>query len=90
MARLARVVASGIPHHITRRGNRRQQNLFREEDDQCCLELRAQFCRPEPVEIWAYCLTPNHVDLMAVPQSAEGLRQAIGEAHRRSKGAISP
>jgi REP element-mobilizing transposase RayT len=28
MARLARVVATGLPHHITQRGNRRQQTLF--------------------------------------------------------------
>ena len=26
---------------------------------------------------------PNHVHLIVVPQSAEGLRRAIGEAHRR-------
>lgn len=26
---------------------------------------------------------PNHVHLIAVPQSEEGLRRAIGEAHRR-------
>jgi len=31
MARLARVVAPGIPHHITQRGNRRQLPFFREE-----------------------------------------------------------
>ena len=43
----------------------------------------AQFCRAHQVEIWAYCLMPNHVHLIAVPQSADGLRRAIGEAHRR-------
>jgi len=26
---------------------------------------------------------PNHIHLIAVPQSADGLRRAIGEAHRR-------
>ena len=35
------------------------------------------------VEIWAYCLMPNHVHLIAVPHSADGLRRAIGEVHRR-------
>ncbi len=43
----------------------------------------AQFCLAEHVAIWAYCLMPNHVHLIAVPQSADGLRRAIGEAHRR-------
>jgi len=83
MARLARIVAPGIPHHITRRRNRRQQTLSCEERDRCDLELMAQLCRPEQVEIWACCLMPNHVHLIAVPQSADGLRQAIGEAHRQ-------
>jgi len=31
----------------------------------------------------AYAHMPNHVHLIAVPKSADGLRQAIGEAHRR-------
>jgi putative transposase len=83
MARLARVVAPGIPHHITQRGNRRQPTFFCAEDYECYLELMAQFCRAEQVEIWAYCLMPNHVHLIAVPQSADGLRRGIGEAHRR-------
>ena len=42
----------------------------------------AQFCRAEQVAIWAYCLMPNHVHLIVVPQSAKSLRRAIGEAHR--------
>ena len=33
--------------------------------------------------IWAYCLMPNHIHLIAVPETAQALRRAIGEAHRR-------
>ncbi len=29
MARIARVVVEGMPHHITQRGNRRQKTFFR-------------------------------------------------------------
>lgn len=43
----------------------------------------AEWCQRCGVEIWAYCLMPNHVHLVAVPESEEGLRRAIGEAHRR-------
>ena len=32
MARLARVIAPGMPHHVTQRGNRRRQTFFGEED----------------------------------------------------------
>jgi len=30
MARMARAVAPGIPHHVTQRGNRRHGNIIRE------------------------------------------------------------
>jgi putative transposase len=43
----------------------------------------ADWCREEGVEIWSYCLMPNHVHLIAVPKTEEGLRRAIGESHRR-------
>jgi putative transposase len=35
------------------------------------------------VDIWAWCLIPNHVHLIAVPHTEVGLARAIGEAHRR-------
>ncbi len=83
MARLARVVAPGFPHHITQRGNRRQQTFFCDEDFQSYLELLAEWCGALEVKILAYCLMPNHVHMIAVPESSDGLRRAIGEVHRR-------
>ena len=83
MARMARVVIPGMPHHVTQRGNRRQQTFFNDGDYAAYLELMADWCRQEGVEIWGYCLMPNHVHLIAVPASKQALRRAIGEAHRR-------
>lgn len=83
MARIARIIAAGIPHHVTQRGNRRMPTFFREEDYQAYIALLAEWCRKCGVEIWAYCLMPNHVHLIAVPESDDGLRRGIGEAHRR-------
>ncbi len=84
MARIARVVAVGFPHHVIQRGNRRQPTFFNEEDYTAYLELMAHWCEKRQVEIWAYCLMTNHVHLIAVPiQTEESLRLAIGEAHRR-------
>jgi REP element-mobilizing transposase RayT len=40
MARLARVVIPGLPHHVTQRGNRRQQTFFDDEDFQKRLEKK--------------------------------------------------
>ena len=83
MPRLARVVAAGVPHHITQRGNRRQPTFFCHGDYVTYLELMSEWCGERALEVWAYCLMPNHVHLIAVPESEDGLRRAIGEAHRR-------
>jgi putative transposase len=72
-----------MPHYITQRGNRRQPTFFCDEDYQHYLDLMAEWCGFHSVEIWAYCLMPNHVHLIAVPESADGLARAIGEVHRR-------
>lgn len=83
MARIARVIAAGIPHHVTQRGNRRLPTFFRDEDYQAYISLMSEWCQKCSVEIWAYCLMPNHVHLIAAPESEDGLRRGIGEAHRR-------
>ncbi len=83
MARIARAVAPGIPHHVTQRGNRRQQTFFNDQDYQSYLELMSEWCIKFQVETWAYCLMPNHIHLIVVPETQDGLNQAIGEAHRR-------
>lgn len=73
----------GLPHHVTQRGNRRQQTFFNDEDYHVYLTLMAEWCAKCEVAVWAYCLMPNHTHLLAVPASEQALRQAIGEAHRR-------
>lgn len=83
MARIARAVAPGLPHHVTQRGNRRQQTFFCEEDYLAYIDLMAQWCNKYNVALWAWCLMPNHIHLIAVPQTENGLARAIGEAHRR-------
>ena len=83
MARLARVVAPGYPHHVTQRGNRRQHTFFCDDDYRAYLSLLAPYCIACRTEVWAYSLMPNHVHLIMVPQDTDGLRCAIGETHRR-------
>ncbi len=83
MARMARAVVPGIPHHVTQRGNRRQQTFFNDEDYRTYLALMSEWCDSYQVEIWAYCLMPNHIHLIAVPSAKEALNLAVGEAHRR-------
>ena len=83
MARIARVVVPGSPHHVTQRGNRRQKTFFEDGDYLRYKELLTEGCKAAGVEVWAYCLMPNHVHLILVPQDADGLRAALAEAHRR-------
>jgi putative transposase len=86
---MARVVAAGAPHHVTRRGNRRQKVFFCDDDYIAYRELLAQSCHDAGVAVWAYCLMPNHVHLILVPRDADGLRAALSEAHRRYSRAIN-
>ncbi|MDE0725956.1 MAG: transposase [Alphaproteobacteria bacterium] len=83
MARLARIVIPGIPHHVTQRGNRKQAVFFSDDDYQRYLELLVEQAGEVGTEIWAYCLMPNHVHLMLVPDDENGLQGALQEAHRR-------
>ena len=57
--------------------------FFRDEDYQAYIALMVEWCWKCDVEIWAYSLMPNHVHLIAVPDTDDGLRRGIGEAHRR-------
>jgi putative transposase len=72
-----------MPGHVTQRGNRRQETFFRDDDYQAYLDLMAEWCGKHKVKVWAYCVMPNHVHLIVVPKTADGLCRAIGEAHRR-------
>jgi len=83
MARMARVVAPGVPHHVTQRGNRRLETFFSKADYEAYRALLAEHCAAAGVACWAYCLMPNHVHLILVPSDQDGLRRALGEAHRR-------
>ena len=37
----------------------------------------AEWCNRRKVQIWSYCLMPNHVHLIAMPETEDGLRRAI-------------
>jgi putative transposase len=88
MARLARVVIPGHPHHVTQRGNGRAQTFFGDDDYVLYRDLLAAHCRAAGVEVWAWCLMPNHVHLILVPSDADGLRRALSRVHRIYAGTI--
>jgi putative transposase len=61
------------------------------EDDDYALyrDWLAQACRSNGVEVWSYCLMPNHVHLILAPSDETGLSRAVGETHRRYSGYIN-
>jgi putative transposase len=83
MARKARVVADGVPHHITQRGNNRQDVFLLSEDRRFYLETLRAKCEQHRVAILGYCLMTNHVHLVAIPERPDGLARALGETHGR-------
>lgn len=89
MARLPRVVIPGIPHHVTQRGNGRQQTFFEEADYALYLDLLAEAAERARTQVWAYCLMPNHVHLVLVPSDADGLWRTLGDVHRRYTGFVN-
>ena len=80
---MARVVIPGVPHHVTQRGVRRNDVFFCKEDYELYIQLLSEFCRKCGTEVWAYSLMSNHVHLVMVPSTTDGLRASLGEAHRR-------
>ena len=44
MARIARVIVPGVPHHITQRGNRRMRTFFERGDYAEYVRLMSEFC----------------------------------------------
>lgn len=89
LARIARLVVPGLPHHVTQRGNRRLNVFFSDDDYLLYLDLLSDRCRKAGVEIWSYCLMPNHVHMILTPSTPQGLGLALGETHRRYCGVIN-
>jgi putative transposase len=79
---MARVVVPGVPHHVTQRGNDRQDIFFADADRVVYLELLKKLSRRCGIEVHGYCLMTNHVHLIVVPSTEAALAQAIGRAHQ--------
>ena len=83
MARQARITLPHSPHHIMQRGNRGEKVFLEKGDFQFYLDLLKEQCNESTIEILSYCLLPNQIHLLVVPQNETMLARAIGETHRR-------
>ena len=82
MARRARIVLSGYPHHVIQRGNHQQAIFFSDYDNRLYIKLLSKFAKKAGIKLWAYCLMSNHVHLIAVPDYEKSLAEGIGALHR--------
>jgi putative transposase len=81
MPRHARILVPGAPHHVTQRGNYRSPVFFSAADHFTYLRLLQTHAIRTSVAVVAYCLMPNHVHLVLVPECSEGLPRMLGAVH---------
>jgi putative transposase len=81
MPRVARIVVPGWAHHVTQRGNNRQDVFFVDEDRAVYLRLLTEQAELHGLSVLGYCLMTNHVHLVAVPAGEHSLAKAVGRTH---------
>lgn len=81
MPRVARIVLPGQPHHVTQRGNNRQDVFFVEDDRRVYLELLREQSERYAFRVLGYCLMDNHVHVIGTPKEEDSLAKAMGRTH---------
>lgn len=83
MPRLARVVGVDLPHHITQRGNYRQNIFNNDSDRKRYLLWVSEYARKNGLSVLAYCLMDNHVHFVGIPKTSAALAHTFNFAHTR-------
>src|SRR6185437_5397956 len=83
MARLPRVVAVDIPHHVTQRGNARQVVFSQDADRITYLELLRQYAELYSLSVLGYCLMSNHAHLIVLPRTEAAMANTLKHTHGR-------
>lgn len=69
----AEIAGAGLPAPcfrivVIQRGNRRMRTFFSDADYQAYLTYLIEGMTVSDTAVWAYCLMPNHVHLIVVPE----------------------
>jgi len=83
MARLPRLTAPGLPHHLIQRGNNRQVIFVDEADRVRFLNDLGELAAAIGLAIHAYVLMPNHVHVLATPKGHDTLARVMQALGRR-------
>ena len=81
MARLPRAVVPDTPHHITQRGNGKQNVFANDKDREVYLKAFFDYASRYSLRVWGYCLMSNHVHFVAVPENQQSLARVFGRTH---------
>ena len=81
MPRSARIVIPDVAHHVIQRGNRQQRVFFDDEDRAVYTSMLANSLKRYGTRCLAWCLMDNHIHLILVPNSVDGLRAPLASAH---------
>jgi putative transposase len=77
MPRNARVVIPRVAHHVTQRGNNRQDVFFVDADREVFLQYLQEAATRFALWIEGYCLMTNHVHLVVTPEREDSLAGAL-------------
>lgn len=72
----------GVAYHVVHSGNGQPITFSCDADYRVYRTLIATYCSGYALDVWAYCLLPDRVHLVAVPGRIESVRKAVAEAHR--------
>ena len=77
MPRSSRVVIAGCAHHVTQRGNNRQDVFFVDDDRRLFLGFLAEAAERFDLVVDGYCLMTNHIHLVVTPNHETSLGEAL-------------
>jgi len=83
MARLVRSIIVGRPHLVMQEGNYKQQVFDVEADYLHYLGWLMEYANRYAVDMWAYCLMPNHIHMVCVPKTETSLARTLNTLHMR-------
>jgi putative transposase len=83
MPRQARVVAVAVPHHITHRGNNRQDVFLSDEDRRRYQHLLRDQLEPCGIDLLGWCWMTNHVHMIVIPDRPDSLARLVMRVHSR-------
>ena len=78
MRRTARAAVGGLVYHVLNRGNNRQSIFLKDGDYAAFLRLLIEGRRNAAVDVFGYCLMPNHWHLVVRPRGDRDLAAYLG------------